>query len=138
MSVTGARVLRKTMTDAERKLWLALRGRQLGGAKFRRQHPLGPYVLDFYCEESQLVIEVDGMQHVPVRDAARTAWLEAHGRRVLRFWNHEVLQQLPAVLEAVLLALSASPHPRPPKALAPSAAAIARLPLPMGEGKEAQ
>jgi very-short-patch-repair endonuclease len=124
MSVTTARRLRKDMTDAERKLWFALRGRQLGRAKFRRQHPLGPYVIDFYCEAAQLAVEVDGSQHVPERDAARTAWLEAHGCRVVRFWNHEVLCQLPAVLETILRAIEASPHPR----------AGARLPLPMGEG----
>jgi very-short-patch-repair endonuclease len=127
MSVTGARVLRRTMTDAERKLWLSLRGRQLDGAKFRRQHPLGRYVLDFYCEESRLVVGVDGGHHTPERDAVRTEWLEAHGCRVIRFGNLEVLQQLPAVLEAISLALAASPHPR----------AGARLPLPMGEGKSA-
>jgi very-short-patch-repair endonuclease len=124
MSVTGARRLRKTMTGAERKLWRVIRDRQLAGAKFRRQHPLGPYVIDFYCEESQIAVEVDGMQHVPERDDGRTAWLEAHGCRVIRFWNHEVLQQLPAVLETISLALTASPHPR----------ADARRPLPMGEG----
>jgi len=124
MSVTTARKLRRDMTIAERKLWLALRGRQLGGAKFRRQHPLGPYVIDFYCEEAHLAVEVDGIQHTPEGDAPRTAWLEAHGCRVIRFWNEEVLKHMPAVLETILRALAASPHPR----------ADARLPLPMGEG----
>jgi len=116
MSVTNARRLRKAMTDVERKLWTKLRDRQLERVKFRRQHPLGDYVLDFYCEERQLVIEVDGGQHTPERDAARTAWLEAHGCRVLRFWNHDVLLRLPDVLEMIR-------------------AAVLEFPLPPGEGR---
>jgi very-short-patch-repair endonuclease len=93
------------MTDAERKLWSQLRDRQLVGAKFRRQHPIGPYVLDFYCEESRLAVEVDGSQHTPDGDAARTAWLEEHGCRVMRFWNHEVLRELSSVLGMIEAAL---------------------------------
>jgi very-short-patch-repair endonuclease len=111
MSITNARRLRKAMTDAERKLWTKLRDRQLEGVKFRRQHPLGDYVLDFYCEERQLVIEVDGGQHTPERDAVRTAWLEAHGCRVLRFWNPDVLLHLPDVLEMIRAAVLESPLP---------------------------
>jgi very-short-patch-repair endonuclease len=87
-----ARVLRKSMTDAERKLWSLLRDRQLDGHKFRRQHPLGSYVLDFACLEQKLVVEVDGGQHAESeRDRQRTAWLEAQGWRVIRFWNNDVL-----------------------------------------------
>src|SRR4051812_1339578 len=104
MAVTTARRLRKTMTDAERKLWSRLRSRQLVGKKFRRQHPLGPYVLDFYAEEHRLVVEVDGGQHTPEVDAERTAWLQAQGCRVIRFWNHEVLWNLPDVLEMIRVA----------------------------------
>lgn len=109
------------MTDAERKLWAALRDRQLSGVKFRRQHPLGRYVLDFFSEEHQIAIEVDGGQHADSKtDAVRTAWLVAHGCRVLRFWNNDVLHNLTGVLETIRLALAAAPHPDP---------------LPKGEGE---
>jgi very-short-patch-repair endonuclease len=111
MSLTIARRLRRDMTDAERKLWANLRHRQLEGAKFRRQHPLGNYVLDFYCEACRLVVEVDGSQHTPEGDAARTAWLDAHGCRVIRFGNLDVLKQLPDVLETIRTALLESPSP---------------------------
>jgi very-short-patch-repair endonuclease len=113
MTILAARRLRRDMTDAERHLWRALRGSQLEGAKFRRQHAMGPYVLDFFCEPRRLVIEVDGGQHDAAagEDAARTAWLEARGCRVLRFWNNEVLNNLPGVLVTIQTALAASPHP---------------------------
>src|SRR5438552_946826 len=101
MSLKSARRLRRDMTFAERKLWAKLRNRQLDGEKFRRQHPLGKYVLDFYCEERQLVIELDGPHHTPERDLPRTAWLEAHGCQVIRFENLEVVNQLPDVLETI-------------------------------------
>ncbi|MBI1907543.1 MAG: endonuclease domain-containing protein [Rhodocyclales bacterium] len=102
--------LRKTMTDAERKLWRHLRGEQLG-AKFRRQHPFQGYVLDFVCFERGLVIEVDGSQHADaaVKDAVRTDVLERAGFRVLRFWNNEVLTQTDAVLACIAKALNPSP-----------------------------
>ena len=120
MSVTTARRLRRDMTGVERKLWAKLRDRQLEGVKFRRQHPLGPYVLDFYSEECRLVIEVDGEQHTPEGDAARTAWLEAHGCRVIRFWNSEVIKDLTGVLEAlrpvVLEAVARGSTKDPPQA----------------------
>jgi very-short-patch-repair endonuclease len=113
MPVKKARQLRRSMTDAERKLWKALRDRQLDGIKFRRQHPLGPYVLDFFSEAHQLVVEVDGGQHADEsnRDAARTAWLNAHGCRVLRFWNNEVLSNLPGVLAEISRVAGEAPHP---------------------------
>ncbi|HUA56243.1 MAG TPA: endonuclease domain-containing protein [Candidatus Sulfotelmatobacter sp.] len=111
MSVKIARRLRRNMTDAERKLWAKLRDRQLERCKFRRQHPLGTYVLDFYCEEYRLVVEVDGSQHTPESDAARTAWLESHGCRVVRFSNLDVLKHLPDVLETIRAVLLASPSP---------------------------
>ena len=99
----NARILRRGMTDAERLLWQHLRGRQIAGLRFRRQHPLGRYILDFVCLEIGLAIEVDGGQHDEGRDRdrARTAWLEQRGYRVLRFWNHEVLTGLGSVKEAI-------------------------------------
>src|SRR3954447_7823268 len=99
--VTIARRLRRDMTDAERKLWAKLRNRQLEGVKFRRQHPLGKYVLDFYAEDHRLVVELDGSQHTPEGDAERTAWLVAQGCRVLRFWNHEAMRQFDDVMEMI-------------------------------------
>jgi len=91
------------MTDAEQTLWQRIRGRQIEGMKFRRQQPIGPYVVDFACLEASLVVEVDGGQHAKeeARDAARTRRLEAEGYRVLRFWNHEVLGETDAVLERI-------------------------------------
>lgn len=102
--------LRKTLTDAERKLWQRLRGRQLG-IKFRRQHPFQGYVLDFVCLEQRLVVEVDGSQHAEAmqQDAARTEVLTRAGFRVLRFWNNEVLMETDAVVEAIVGALNPSP-----------------------------
>ncbi len=98
-----ARGLRRRQTDAEGKLWEKLRGRQLG-IKFRRQQPIGPYVVDFCCLERLLVIEVDGGQHVDQahRDAERDAWLEGQGFRVLRFWNNDVLENIEGTLTAIV------------------------------------
>ncbi len=106
-----ARALRKGATRAEQRLWRHLRDRRLGGFKFRRQHPLGPYVLDFYCEDQGLVVELDGRQHADraAQDAARTAWLQARGHRVLRFWNHQVNDTLEGVLETILESLGTEP-----------------------------
>ena len=91
------------MTDAEWVLWYQLRGNRFGGMKFRRQVPLGPYVVDFLCERARLVIEVDGGQHAERRDRddVRSEWLNARGYRVLRFWNGDVLENPDGVLEAV-------------------------------------
>ena len=106
-----ARQLRKNMTDAERKLWSLLRRRQLLGYKFRRQQPLGPYIVDFVCLKNKLVIEVDGGQHAEQQDddACRTQWLEDKGFKVVRFWNHDVLMKPESILQAIILALP--PHP---------------------------
>ncbi len=96
---THAKSLRRTMTDAERTLWRRLRSRGLLNAKFRRQQVVGPYIVDFVDFDAQLVIEVDGGQHTTsTTDEVRTEWLQAQGFTVLRFWNHEVLQQTEAVL----------------------------------------
>ncbi len=96
-----ARRLRVNMTDAELVLWKALRNRQLDEFKFRRQHPIGPYVLDFFCEDHKLAVEIDGGQHTEEKDAARTAWLAERGIRILRFWNNDVLSNLSGVLETI-------------------------------------
>ena len=94
------------MTDAERRLWAALRGRRLQGYKFRRQRPVGPFIVDFACIEHRLVVEADGGQHADNQyDADRTAWLEKRGWRVLRFWNNEILANPEGVQEAVLQVL---------------------------------
>jgi very-short-patch-repair endonuclease len=98
-----ARRLRATMTDAEQRLWYHLRGRRFLGAKFRRQMPLGRYVVDFVCLEQRLVLELDGGQHADRTgaDQDRDAWLRARGFRVLRFWNNEVMEDLPGVLARI-------------------------------------
>jgi very-short-patch-repair endonuclease len=91
------------MTDAELRLWLRLRGEQVDGYRFRRQVPIGPYVVDFVCRKASLVIEVDGGQHAgeEARDAERTARLESRGYRVIRFWNADVLQEPDGVLATI-------------------------------------
>jgi len=113
--IQRARRLRGDQTDAEGRLWRALRGRQLEAWKFRRQHAVGPYIADFVCLEAGLVLELDGGQHAEdaERDARRTAYLQGQGFRVLRFWNHDVLQNPEGVLEAVRAELAARPSPRP-------------------------
>jgi very-short-patch-repair endonuclease len=110
-----ARTLREAMTDAERALWYQLRAKRLLGWKFRRQQPIGNYIVDFVCFEAGMVIELDGGQHLEQAeaDAQRTAWLESQGFRVLRFWNDAVLKQTEAVLEEILRNLPLSPTPLP-------------------------
>jgi len=117
MSNTFARELRKSMTDAERKLWRGLRMRQLHGYKFRRQFSLGSYIVDFVCLETRLIIEVDGGQHADQKygDAERDAWLKAQKFHVLRYWNNQVLNELDAVLADIARVLEATfPPPSPP------------------------
>ena len=106
-NLPNAKQLRGKMTDAEAKLWYYLRGRRFEGRKFRRQVPLGDYVVDFVCEHARLIIEVDGGQHADrlAYDGARTAWLESRGYGVVRFWNHDVLGNMEGVLESLSLAL---------------------------------
>ncbi len=109
-----ARQLRMTMTDAERRLWSALRSRRLRGYKFRRQHPLGPFVVDFACIEHRLIVEADGGQHSDnAADLRRTAWLQRHGWRVLRFWNNDILANPEGVQETILQALQQPSPSRP-------------------------
>jgi very-short-patch-repair endonuclease len=113
-----ARQLRKNATEAERWLWQHLRLRQMGQFKFRRQHPIGRYIVDFICIEAKLIVEIDGGQHNEVdgcqSDAVRTAWLEKQGFKVLRFWNDEVLTDVIAVNEVIwneLMILEEVPPP---------------------------
>ncbi len=96
-----ARELRRNMTPAERILWNALRGRRFAGFKFRRQQVFGTYVLDFYCANARLTIEVDGETHLEKSkdDERRSDWLEKQGVKVLRFWNNQIYDELEAVLE---------------------------------------
>lgn len=100
--------LRTNSTDAEQRLWRALRNRQLAGFKFRRQHPIPPYIVDFVCLEHRLIVELDGGQHAEAQayDATRTAMLERAGYKVLRFWNNDLLENTDAALEDILRTLS--------------------------------
>ncbi len=99
-----ARELRKNLTEAELTLWRHLRLRQFGGYKFRRQQPIGKYIVDFVCLEKRLIIEVDGGQHSEQvsYDLERSAWLEEQGFRVLRFWDNQVLKETEAVKEVII------------------------------------
>ena len=109
-----ARQLRKNSTLAERKLWRYLRSRSLGGYKFVRQEPIGPYIVDFICREKRLVVEVDCGQHAESkRDAVRDQWLAERRYRVLRFWNNEVLGNIEGVWETIFAAASAAAPPHP-------------------------
>lgn len=113
-----ARSLRKASTPAENKLWDALRRKQIHSLRFRRQYPLGTYFADFVCLPARLIVEVDGGQHADdeglIYDRKRTAWLEGQRFRVLRFWNHEVFENMDVVLDRIADAVKA------PLPLAPS------------------
>jgi len=106
-----ARSMRRNMTEAEFRLWLRLRARGVEGLKFRRQVPIGPFIVDFFCAERRLVVEIDGSQHFAdealVADAGRTAWLEARGLRVLRLTNLDVMQDIEAVYRVIVEASEA-------------------------------
>ncbi len=106
VTVPLARKLRLTPTDAEIRLWSRLRRKQLEGFRFRRQHPLGPYVVDFFCPEAKLIVEVDRGQHADDGET-RTLWIEARGYRLIRFWNNDVLANTEGVLSTILGALRA-------------------------------
>ena len=99
----AARSMRRSLTPAEAKLWQTLRGRKLRGLKFRCQHPVGPYVLDFYCPARKLVVELDGSAHDNQRehDQTRTERLAEHGYQVIRFRNEDVLHDLDAVVKRI-------------------------------------
>jgi len=121
-----ARELRNNPTDAEQRLWSHLARRQLGGFKFSRQQPVGPFICDFMCRERGLAVELDGGQHAldVARDTRRTAFVEQQGLTVLRFWNNDVLQNTEGVLQIILSELQRLP-PR-----------FARSPLPLAGGEE--
>ena len=105
LKVEFARELRQEMTDEERLLWSYLRRKQLAGRRFRRQQPIGPYIVDFYCSAAKLIVELDGSQHWEPQhrayDEARTRWLAANGYRVLRFANIDFLRERNSVLDAI-------------------------------------
>jgi very-short-patch-repair endonuclease len=104
------------MTDAELHLWWRPRGKQIGGHRFRRQVPLGQFIVDFACIKAQLIVEVDGSQHLSSKDdEKRTAWLESRSFGVLRFWNNDVLQRTDEVLEAIRVELLRAPTVPPPR-----------------------
>jgi very-short-patch-repair endonuclease len=118
-SSENAKRLRREMTDAERLLWRHLRGHRFLGQKFRRQQPLGAYVLDFVHFGSKLVVEADGGQHAESQsDLHRDAWLKSEGFRVLRSWNDQILGDTDAVLEAIFNAVDKN-APSPPTPLPP-------------------
>ncbi len=109
-----ARQMRSEMTQPERELWIALRAKRFAGVKFTRQVVIGPYIADFVCRSRKLIIELDGATHDdPSRDDQRTAFLEAQGYRVLRFWNNDVMTNLDGVLGALGEALATAPLPNP-------------------------
>jgi very-short-patch-repair endonuclease len=111
--MTRPQELRRNSTNAERKLWSILRNRALQSFKFRRQQPLGPFIVDFVCLERRLILEVDGGQHAEEasRDAQRTKWLEEQNFRVLRFWNNDVLGNPEGVAQQIAEALKRNPSP---------------------------
>jgi len=105
MANERARALRKAMTDGERRLWRELRGKQVKGMRFRRQHPIGPYIADFVCLEKRLVVEVDGGQHAEpahvAHDRRRDGWLEREGYRVIRFTASEVMSNTAGIVRLI-------------------------------------
>ncbi|PQM26923.1 hypothetical protein CVO77_18285 [Sphingopyxis lindanitolerans] len=110
-----SRELRLNATDAERKLWAQISARKIAGVRFNRQFPIGPFICDFVSRSAKLVIEVDGGQHaVDVeKDEARTAYLEARGYRVIRFWNNDVLERIEGVVSEIERVLADTPSPDP-------------------------
>ena len=113
-----ARALRSQLTDAEQVLWRHLRMRQIGGCKFRRQRPIGRYIVDFVCLERKLIVELDGGQHAEQQhyDRSRDRWLNGQGYEVLRFWNDEVLTKIDDVKGAIYRALTEPPPSSSPDA----------------------
>jgi len=109
--LTRAKELRTRQTMIEQRLWYHLRAHRFMGAKFKRQKPMGRYIVDFVCLEHRLIIEIDGGQHAEQSeyDQVRDAWLRSEGYTVLRFWNNEVLQQMENVLEQIRTAVAPSP-----------------------------
>ena len=140
-----ARALRRDMTKAEGRIWSRLRAHRFQRYSFRRQFPIGPYVADFACLASRLVIEVDGSQHGEEpnrsRDEKRSRWLESEGYRVLRFWNNDITQNPSGVLEVIYAALYGSRDTEPKvikhrrkRGVTPPRRATRADPPPPGEG----
>ena len=119
----NAKTLRRNLTDAEQKLWYHLRAHRFMGRKFKRQKPIGRYVVDFVCLEEKLIIELDGGQHAEniEYDQVRDSWLRGQGYTVLRFWNNELMNETEGVLERIRIAIenkaasseTLSPSPSP-------------------------
>ena len=111
----NAKTLRANQTEAEQRLWYHLRAHRFMALKFKRQKPMGRFIVDFVCVERQLIIEIDGGQHAEQSeyDRHRDVWLRSQGYTVLRFWNHEVMHQLEGVLEQIRNAVALSPSPSP-------------------------
>lgn len=111
--LNNAKALRSNQTEAEKRLWYHLRAHRFMGLKFRRQKPMGRYIVDFVCVERRLIIELDGGQHAEqlTYDHQQDAWLRSQGYMVLHFWNNDVMQQLEGVLEQIRRALSPAPSP---------------------------
>jgi very-short-patch-repair endonuclease len=116
MANERARALRKSMSDAERKLWRGLRARRIDGARFRRPHPIGRYIVDFVCLEQRLVVEVDGGQHTEdehiATDARRDRWLESEGYRVMRVSTTDIYGNIDGVLDTIWAMLQGLPSVR--------------------------
>ncbi|WMT88140.1 DUF559 domain-containing protein [Pelagibacterium sp. 26DY04] len=105
-----AKSMRRNPTEAERQMWMLLKDRRLAAYKFRRQVPIGPYIADFVCYASRLIVELDGSQHGEQLDADRNAWLNSKGFRVLRVWNNQLVTEREAVLDALWHNLQESHH----------------------------
>jgi very-short-patch-repair endonuclease len=134
MSLPQAKKLRANMTDAERRLWYRLRAHRFGRIKFKRQVPIGPYIVDFACLGHKLILEIDGGQHAENEaDQIREQRLREEGFKVLRFWNNDVLRRTDAVLEMVMAAL------KDDQQISPSPGALRAPPSPLrGEGESAR
>ncbi len=129
-----ARNLRRSSTEAEKRVWAHVRNRQLYGLKFKRQAPVCGFIADFLCESAKLIVEVDGGQHAlnAEQDLDRTKVLESAGFHVVRFWNNDVMSNIEGVLsEIAKTAGVAPPHPNP----LPPGEGVASSPLPAGEGQ---
>jgi very-short-patch-repair endonuclease len=126
MSLKQAKMLRSDMTDAERRLWYRLRAHRFAGIKFKRQVPIGRYVVDFACMSRKVVLEIDGGQHADSEaDRVRDRQLMEQGFKVLRFWNNDVLKQTDIVLETIMETLNTESDPSP--------GALRAFPSPQGE-----
>ena len=131
IALARARVMRHEPTDAERVLWRLLRAKRLAGSKWRRQQPIGHYIVDFICLEARLIVEADGSEHLDsTHDARRDAWLRQQGFKLLRFWNNDVLARTDAVLDTILSTLNGGAGVSPTPLPCPSPA--------RGEGEEEQ